>query len=257
VLRAFPGDRATLAGRLWFPNGARDDIVSHLVLDGRNSAELPSPSVNGVGIRFVEDEVTNLNTNICFVLGSPWGRAIGTVIERSRIHNCGQIPAGNHHHGIYVADADRTRIVENLIYDNADRGIQLYPDAQHTVIERNVINGNGTGILFSGAGGVASSDNIAQYNVITNSGVRADVESWYPDGNPVGENNLVLHNCLFGGHTGTISAGFGGFTAGSNLVANPRYSNPLAGDFRMTSASPCRRILRRRPGSSHPAGRRR
>ena len=74
-----------------------------------------------------------------------YGRARGTVIERNRIHNCGQLPPTNHHHGIYVEASDGARITDNWIYDNADRGVQLFPDAQGTYIARNVIDGNGQG----------------------------------------------------------------------------------------------------------------
>jgi parallel beta-helix repeat protein len=243
VLRAYPGEHARLVGRLRFRPSSGDDVITHLTLDGRNTAGLPSPTVNGSAIRFVEDEVTNLNTHICFVIGSSGGRASATVIERSRIHNCGQLPRRNKQHGIYVENAEGTRIVGNLIYENADRGIQLYPNAQHTLVERNVIDGNGTGIIFSGGDGVASNDNIVQYNIISNSRVRADIESWYPSGAPLGVGNVVRNNCLFGGRTGTIAQGDGGFTATANVVANPMYANAPAGDFRVAPTSPCSRVL--------------
>ena len=71
------------------------------------------------------------------------------MIERNRIHNCGQLPPTNHHHGIYVEASDGARITDNWIYDNADRGIQLFPDAQGTYVARNVIDGNGQGVIFS------------------------------------------------------------------------------------------------------------
>ena len=80
---------------------------------------------------FRANDVTNHHTTICFILGSDtYGRARDTVIERNRIHNCGELPATNHHHGIYVEASDGARITDNWIYDNADRGVQLFPDAQ-------------------------------------------------------------------------------------------------------------------------------
>jgi parallel beta-helix repeat protein len=243
-LRSYPGEHARLIGRLWFPRTAHDDLVRDLALDGRNAAELPSPTVNGNAISFVGDDVTNGNTNICFVLGSSYGRARATAIEASRIHNCGHLPANNHEHGIYVDRAQDTRIVGNIIFDNADRGIQLYPDAQHTLIERNVIDGNGEGVIFSGDEGVASNHNIVRYNVISNARVRADVESWYPDGNPLGVGNVVLENCLFGGHGRTIVSSGRGFSASSNVVADPLYADAAAGDFRIGAGSACAAILK-------------
>ena len=86
------------------------------------------------------------------------------MIERNRIHNCGELPATNHHHGIYVEASDGARITDNWIYDNADRGVQLFPDAQGTYVARNVIDGNGQGIIFSRK----SANNVVEHNVISN-----------------------------------------------------------------------------------------
>jgi hypothetical protein len=252
VLRSYPGERARIVGRLWFRRAAHDDVVRDLVLDGRNEARLPSPTVNGDRIRFVGVEVTNRHTGICFNIGSErYGRASGTVIQRSRIHHCGWMPPRNTGHGIYVSAADDTRIVGNLVHDNADRGIQLFPDAQRTRIAGNVIDGNGEGIIFSGAGGDASSGNVVEHNVIANSRVRADVESWYPSGNPVGVGNVVRENCLFGGRGGSLGGHGRGYVAVANVFADPRYADRAAKDFRVSPESPCAPILVR--GGPHPA----
>ncbi len=56
------------------------------------------------------------------------------MIERNRIHNCGEMPPSNHHHGIYVEASDERGSSGNWIYDNADRGVQLFPDAQNTYV---------------------------------------------------------------------------------------------------------------------------
>ena len=54
-----------------------------------------------------------------------------------------------------------TRVIrDNWIYDNADRGIQLYPDADGSTITGNVIDSNGEGIVFAGDGPDVSSDNL-------------------------------------------------------------------------------------------------
>ena len=45
-------------------------------------------------------------------------------------------------------------IRDNWIYDNADRGVQLYPDADGTVVTGNVIDGNGEGVIFGGVAAV-------------------------------------------------------------------------------------------------------
>src|SRR6202035_428786 len=140
TITSYPGERATLVGRLYLREGANYVTFSNMDLNGRNSSLLPSPTVNDTNATFVGNDVTDEHTEICFLVGSGWGRAKSTLIERNRIHDCGVLPAANHDHGIYVDEADNTQILENVIYKNADRGIQLYPDAQGTIIEHNIID---------------------------------------------------------------------------------------------------------------------
>ena len=136
-----------MRGRFWIAESADRVTVQGLYLDGPNGDVLPSPTINGDDVTFRGNDVTNNHHSICFSLGHPdWGRADRHAIELNRIHDCGQLPATNHDHGIYVAAATDTLIRDNWIYDNADRGIQLYPDAQrHRGSRGNVIDGNGAG----------------------------------------------------------------------------------------------------------------
>jgi parallel beta-helix repeat protein len=252
TLRSYAGERARVVGRVYVPRGSDGVTVSDLDLNGRNSETLPSPTVNASDTTFTGNDVTTDHTAICFVLGNAgYGRAVRTLIQRNRIHDCGVLPAQNHHHGIYVSDADDTRILENWIYDNADRGIQLYPDAQRTTIRGNVIDGNGQGIIFSGAGGSSSNDTVVENNVITNSKIRYDVESWYPSGTPAGTGNVVRHNCIHGGERGEIQSPQVGFSVSSNVIADPGYADRAGKDFRLASGSRCAEIL---GGAAAPPG---
>ncbi len=249
TLTSFPGERATLKGRLWIKRGADRVTISSLDLDGVNSARLPSPTVNSADARFLGNDVTNEHTEICFNLGhETWGRAVRTVLKGNRIHGCGAVPSTNLDHGVYVANSDAVQILDNVIYDNTDRGIQLYPDAQGTVIRGNIIDANGEGIIFSGADGTAANDTTVGANVISNSRLRANVESWYPAANPIGTGNVVTGNCLSGGIVDTSS---GGFTATANVTADPGFAAAGQGDFRMASSGPCAAIM---AASSAPAG---
>jgi hypothetical protein len=49
--------------------------------------------------------------------------------------------------------------MSDWIYDNADRGSHLYPDADDTLVANNITDGKGEGTIFSGLGDQASSDN--------------------------------------------------------------------------------------------------
>jgi nitrous oxidase accessory protein NosD len=251
TLRAAPGARAKVTGRLWVASGADGVQVAGLLLDGRSPSGLPSPTVNADDARFTSNNITNAHTGICVLLGSGWGRARRTVLRENRIHDCGRRPSTNQDHGVYVAEADDTLIVDNVIYDNADRGVQLYPDAQRTLIEGNIIDGNGEGIIFSGQGDLASRGTLVRNNIIANATSRADVESWYASGGRRGADNVVRDNCIFGGRGGTVDEAGGGFTALANADQRPGYRDRAHGDFRLEAADPCGRVL---SGSRAPAG---
>jgi len=239
VLAAAPGETVTLRGRLVVDNSANDVVVTGLRLDGRNEEALPSPTVNGDRVVFFRNEVTNGNTAICFVLGSVsgYGTAVDVVLSENRIHHCGRLPATNKNHGIYVESSRSALIVDNVIYENADRGIQLYPDAQDTLIERNVIVSNGQGVIFSGDNGLASNGNRVVENLIGDSVLRWNVESYWPD-RPIGTANLLEGNCLWNGRAGNIAAQVG-FEARRNRIAEPLFADRARGDFRQRPGSPC------------------
>jgi parallel beta-helix repeat protein len=241
TLTAAPGQAATVYGRMEIVKGANYVTVTGLTLDGANDQHLQSPIVDADHATFSYDNVTDDHTGICFGLGDPtWGWATGTVITHSRIHDCGEMtPGDNYQHGFYIGAATDTTIEWNLIYDNAARGIQLYPDAEYTTVDHNIIDGNGEGILVSGTEGKASSHTNIYDNVVSNSTSRHDVESWWPVGNPVGVDNVVHDNCLWGGRQGTLDASGGGLRASANLDINPQFVDTKTHNYEMSPNSPC------------------
>lgn len=240
VLRSTPGQRALVTGQIWIAERANYVTVANIDHDAtyETPEPRPSPVVNGDDALFYGMNVWSQN-GVCFYLGDrEWGIANGTVIRHNRIHDCGQ-PGLNKRHGIYVAQAVDTVIEGNAIYDNPDRGIQLYPNSQGALIRNNVLDSNGEGIIFSGANGDASSGNVVEGNLITNSRLRYDVESWWPEGNPVGHGNVVRGNCVFGGNFGEIQQPEIGFNAQGNIFADPGYVDRAGKDFRLRHGSPC------------------
>jgi len=244
TLQPRPGARARLVGALTVTRRSAHVVVRRLHLEGSQRPGVPSPIVNGRRILFLENDVTNGHTAICFALGNPrFGVARDVTIQRNRIHECGQLPATNLEHGVYVAVARDTRIIGNWIYENADLGIQLYPNARDTYVAGNVIDGNGEGIIFGGLPRVAASDNLVRGNVISNSRLRNNVE-WHFEGT-VGTRNVVRRNCIGGGVRDDGSGGIMlpaiGFTLVDNLVAQPEFRAP--GDYRLKPGSACARVL--------------
>jgi parallel beta-helix repeat protein len=252
TIAAAPGEIAEIDARIWIAQGADGVTFERLKLEGANSKNLPSPTVDANDATFREDEVTNAHTTICFDLGNTsYGKAVGTTIEDSVVHACGELPSTNMEHGIYLSDAENTVIRRNWIYDNVDRGIQLYPDAQNTLITENVIYGNGEGIIFSGNEEVAASGTVVSHNLIADSQIRRNVESFYPEGGPHGVENVVRENCISGASSAYYSGRSGsgiqepevGFSASGNVTATPQFSNLAAGDLQLAAGSACTAML--------------
>lgn len=249
-LRSVPGERAEIEARIFVPMGSDGVTFRELNLDG-SPKTMPSPQINANNTKWIDNDITNNHTGICFNVGhKDWGIATGTLIQDNRIHDCGRLPRTNIDHGVYVNAARDTKVLDNLIYDNADRGIQLRPDAQDTLIKGNVIDGNGQGVLFGGDYGLAAKTTTVTNNVISNSQARWNVESFYPEGNPIGNGNVVENNCLYVSNSNSFYNTNGGvkgpqlgFVAKNNKVSNPQYVDRAAKDFRLRAGSPCSATL--------------
>jgi Right handed beta helix region len=191
TLRSAPGERATWRGRIVL-KGRRQKLL-HLNLDGTSGRRaLPNPTVNAPEVTISDSDITN-RKGICINVRSWRGpRPDRFVIQRNRIHDCGRRPPTNHDHGIYVVDGTGGLIRDNVIVRNADRGVQLFPDAQSVTVVRNTIDGNGSGVIFSNN----SSRNVVRDNVISNSVVRWNAESH----NLRGTGNRFESNCVKPGH---------------------------------------------------------
>jgi parallel beta-helix repeat protein len=213
-------------------------VLRGLVLDGDLTSRA-SPFIVGSDVALIGDSVTSHHRGICILVGGDHP-ARHTVIAYNRIHDCGRLPATGFDHGIYVENSIGAVIDHNLIYRNADYGIQLYPNAQSTVVTHNIIDQNGRGVIIAGADGRASSGSLIAANIISNPSSNAAVQGWWPPGNPVGTHNVVTGNCLW--TTGRVPSYDGeGFTvAAGNRRAQPRFVDARAGDYRLTASSPCR-----------------
>ena len=253
TLTSYPGERATLVGYFAVPPQGSGDTVKDLNIDGRPA--VATPQISADNVTFSGNDVTNHNTAICFTVGGAGYRPRNTVIENNNIHDCGRLPAQNGDHGIYIDDATGTIVRGNWIHNNADFGVHMYPNGDHSLITGNIIDSNGEGVIFAGAGGQTSDYNTVKHNIITNSQVRQNVESYWGSG-PVGVGDVVTNNCIKGAAdpyyatqngSGILSPRVG-FTVRSNLIADPRYVNRAAGDYRLQRNSPCASILRKRTG---------
>lgn len=267
TIQSTPDQRATWRGRIVLKG---DDItLQNLNLDGRNlanggTAPFPSPTIDGNRDALIGDDITSAGSanevasqNICVELDNFYGNTpFHTVIDDNVIHNCGWRTAqdastGGHLHGIYVVHSNHADIYNNVFYSNADRAIQLWPDAQNNVIEQNTMDRNGYGVDFGSAGSTASSNNYVAENIVTNSTAAWNVYTDWESG--VGSNNAFGDSCLFqpsGSYTtdggigpdrrgvdyGLIFNATQEYTAFGNRVADPEYVNAAGRDYRVQYA---------------------
>lgn len=253
TLASVSGGRAVLLGLLSIAHGADYVTIRNLALNSSGAGSLPSPQVNDDHATFYEVDVTNEHAGgICFDLGGAagtYGVATHTVIANSRIHDCGHIPRDHLEHGIYLAHSRGAIIVDNYIYDNADWGLHLYPDAQDSNIQYNTLEGNGDGIIIAGTDDLASSGNMISHNILSNAvdtshlGEAGNIYGYelasFWGGQQVGRANVVAHNCLWGGIAPGLQTANGGFTTDDNRVADPSYVSRSDKDFRLRDDSPC------------------
>ena len=73
TLAAYLGQSATIVGRFWIARGSDYVTVKGLHLDGVNSDDLPSPTVNANDATFTGDDITDDHTGVCFVIGTDRG----------------------------------------------------------------------------------------------------------------------------------------------------------------------------------------
>jgi parallel beta-helix repeat protein len=245
VLRSAPGERATWRGRIVLRG--RGDRLLDLDLDGSTGPRcssgtcgaLPSPTVNAADVVIARNDITSPGAGIC-VHPRSWGdqRPDDFRIANNRIHDCGRMPPTEHDHGIYVANGYNGEIVGNAIFDNADRGIQLYPDAKYTTVVHNTVDANGSGIVFS----QRSAGNRVYDNVFTNAVVRWNAESYRLSG----FGNRFERNCVRAGNSDPQYNQNGGVslswrvTEDDNVqAADPVYGARGSGDLRVLPTSAC------------------
>ena len=241
TLMAAPGATPTVCGHVEFKSSADYWRLTRLDVDGSCSTE-NTVQIFGDHVTLSHDDITNrhLSQSCIYIGGAAWGQAQETVIRHNRIHDCGE--SGSHHiHGIYADSPRHAKITDNYIYANAGYGIHLYPDAQGTIVERNVIDGNITesGLVFAGEGPHASSNNLVRRNIFSENGAYGVSSSWT---GTVGTANVADANCFWKNAEGAFASTRLGYTGKGNINANPLFVAPAARDYRLRPGSRCRKM---------------
>jgi len=243
TLRPLGNVHATIDGAVWALRGAKGARITGLTLTSHDPVYPIPLKIQADDFSLVGNDITAARNISCVLIGST--RTVShTLVELNRIHRCGR--SGKLSHLLYVTHSRGAVIRNNLLIGN--RGgwaVHLYPDADGTLIEGNVIDSNQGGVIFAGEFGATSDGNVVRGNVITNSAPRWNVEgSW--SGGPEGQGNVAEGNCLYSAGPGSPSGiGFlSGFAQSANVVAQgPVYVDRRAGDYRLRPGSNCRAVV--------------
>jgi parallel beta-helix repeat protein len=246
TLRPAPGEDVTINGRLDIRSTAHDLVLAGLRLNGVSAtgSEAGSVTIDGDRVSLIGNDIT-APTRICVTSG--YSRVVvGLVIEGNRIHHCGDgAPRARQEHGVYLEQTRGAIVRHNIIDHNNTRGINLYFDADNTLIENNVIDANQVGINLGAkvAAGVAyrSEGNVIRNNLITNNWA-LHIESYYDEVAPIAGDlgNVVSSNCVFGADRDRLYNKLEGFRyEASNRWVDPLYNGQASGDYRLQASSPC------------------
>jgi hypothetical protein len=267
---------ALINGRVVTETGA--DWLTFTHLDFSYSEHgYPSITVGSAHTTWTYDDIT-APTTICFnLINSSWGTALDTLIEHDRIHGCGSqetflcnqnVPLcetppndGFYIHAVYIGGGRNTTVRNDYLYDNADRAVQMRSGAEGVVVEHNIMDGNGEGVIF----GDGTTGATVQWNIITNSHSRCgELAGCYDYGaseyNAAGS-NLLARNDVYGNqcaltlptcwpNIGNIEK-MGHVTVERNVEVPPLYANAAAGDYSLQSGSPA---LGYGPDTAQPEG---
>ena len=172
------------------------------------------------------------------------------VLDGNRIHNCGTDLAtfneSGGEHGVYLTYTTGARITNNYIYDNHVRGLQLYPKAEGTLVEHNVLDGNSQNVNIGSyqSAGHFSRDATVKNNIITNSALqhpddKAQIHGFYPAGtSDTKYNNTISENCIYQQDPTKNFSGIG-YTQTNNIFSDPLYKDRAAKNFALQDGSPC------------------
>ena len=201
TLRSSPGQTATINALVINDHNASMIANTDVVLDGVRIQR----ATDGIALRVLADRVTLRgldvsNTavgSVCVQVGGGPDRARDLLIEGSRMHSCS---SGDY--AVTFESSDRAVMRDTYIYGNdSTRAIQIYPDAQQTVIERVIAHSSkadSEAVHFGGDAATAPSNTDIRRSILQ--APKAVTFFWEPG--HVGTGNVIREGCV----SGTLAA---------------------------------------------------
>ena len=124
----------------------------------------------------------------------------------------------------------------SYIYSNSSKGV-LLRGGSGAVVEHNVIDSNGSGVLF---GDLSPAHNTFAWNIVTNSsGVCPACLEYYGiwTFGGVGAGNVARNNDVFGNHSGNFGQ-TSGLALENNIEVDPLYVNAAKHNYTLQIDSP-------------------
>lgn len=215
AIRAYPGERATITGRLKV-SGSWTTVSGLRFVGGTpaNSSGVLLYLSGADHVSVLRNELEHAAMSAMYV-GDVGDGSDYVTIAGNRIHD-----NGTHHnldHGVYFGTGAHGRIVDNVIVRNLARGIQCYPGCTGTVIANNTVLDNGGAGIQVGSDDVSTSSNdTIAYNVVAENG-DAGIRSYW--GGRVGRGVVARRNLVWR-NRGANTAGPGIRFEGT-IVASP------------------------------------
>jgi hypothetical protein len=173
---------------------------------------------NSISNRAANGDTTRAGTGI-LISGGKNPRRVR--IDGNFIHHTGQVPRNNHDHAIYASGMIGGSITDNLIYDAANRSIQMYSHPRGVLVAGNLV-------AYSRHAGLYS--NSAATNILFRNNVSVFNSTWNYNAGPTstGSGNRLIGNCFWSPGGSARVRLDSSVTALNNVTAIPRLNSGLS-----------------------------
>jgi hypothetical protein len=233
TLASVPGGRATLEITFFnIERGADDVALKRLDIV---TSEVLALRIYGDRALVEQCYFTNRHASgdgACLAVGGSMDTPDG-VLRGNRFEDCGNNDS-NLNQALAGLSCTNLTVVDNVFTGGGAYSIQLYPDANDTIVQHNVIDGsNEYSVRGSLVADGTSERHTIEHNIFMYTATTAVQLR-------VGSGHAVRNNCFWANVGGDIS---GTAEQTGNVVADPELVDRAARDYRLAASSPCLAVV--------------